>query len=46
MIYNNPPRTGFDLHVETLIKLVETFPQVVAFKEAGDVSSVPIVKRN
>ncbi|WP_166695779.1 dihydrodipicolinate synthase family protein [Bacillus cereus] len=45
MIYNNPPRTGFDLHVETLIKLVEKFPQIVAFKEAGDVSSVPILKK-
>ncbi|MEK4609418.1 dihydrodipicolinate synthase family protein [Bacillus sp. FSL K6-0067] len=45
MIYNNPLRTGFDLHVETLIKLVKRFPQIVALKEAGDKSSVSIVKR-
>lgn len=45
MIYNNPPRTGFDLQSETLIKLVKKFPQVVAFKEAGDKNSVPIIKK-
>ncbi|MGE7887687.1 dihydrodipicolinate synthase family protein [Bacillus cereus] len=45
MIYNNPLRTGFDLHVETLIKLVKSFPQIVALKEAGDKDSVSIVKR-
>ncbi|PEU52776.1 dihydrodipicolinate synthase family protein [Priestia megaterium] len=45
MIYNNPLRTGFNLQVETLITLAKKFPQIVAFKEAGDSSSVPIVKK-
>lgn len=45
MVYNNPPRTGFDLQSETLIKLARKFPQIVAFKEAGDTSSVPIIKK-
>lgn len=44
MIYNNPPRTGFNLQPETLIKLAEKSPQIVAFKEAGDTNSVPIIK--
>ncbi|WP_340640126.1 dihydrodipicolinate synthase family protein [Bacillus atrophaeus] len=45
MIYNNPVRTGFNLQVETLITLAMTFPQIVAFKEAGNSNNVPIVKK-
>ncbi|MEW9577357.1 dihydrodipicolinate synthase family protein [Bacillus toyonensis] len=45
MIYNNPIRTGFNLDVETLVKLVNKLPQIVAFKEAGDSSNVPIIKK-
>jgi 4-hydroxy-tetrahydrodipicolinate synthase len=45
MIYNNPLRTGFNLHVETLLRLVKRFPQIEAFKEAGDSTSVPVVKK-
>ncbi|WP_318588271.1 dihydrodipicolinate synthase family protein [Bacillus thuringiensis] len=44
MIYNNPIRTGFDLAIETLIELVNQFPQIIALKEAGDSSRVPIIK--
>ncbi|MFP3510626.1 dihydrodipicolinate synthase family protein [Peribacillus sp. SIMBA_075] len=46
MIYNNPLRTGFNSQVKKLIRLVKRFPQIVAFKEAGDSTSVPIVKKN
>ncbi|MBJ7897635.1 dihydrodipicolinate synthase family protein [Bacillus atrophaeus] len=45
MVYNNPVRTGFNLQVETLITLAMTFPQIVAFKEAGNSNNVPIVKK-
>ncbi|MED4068925.1 dihydrodipicolinate synthase family protein [Priestia megaterium] len=45
MIYNNPLRTGFDLQPETLVKLAGQFPNIVAFKEAGDTNSVPIIKK-
>jgi 4-hydroxy-tetrahydrodipicolinate synthase len=45
MVYNNPVRTGFNLQVETLITLAKTFPQIVAFKEAGNSNNVPIVKK-
>ncbi|AKL85308.1 DapA [Bacillus atrophaeus UCMB-5137] len=45
MIYNNPVRTGFNLQVETLITIAMTFPQIVAFKEAGNSNNVPIVKK-
>jgi 4-hydroxy-tetrahydrodipicolinate synthase len=44
MIYNNPPRTGFNLTVETLIRLVKSFPQIVALKEAGNPASIKVVK--
>jgi 4-hydroxy-tetrahydrodipicolinate synthase len=45
MVYNNPVRTGFNLQVETLITLGMTFPQIIAFKEAGNSNNVPIVKK-
>ncbi|WP_176585891.1 dihydrodipicolinate synthase family protein [Priestia megaterium] len=45
MIYNNPPRTGFDLQPETLMELTKKFPHIVAFKEAGDTNSVQTIKK-
>ncbi|MED3553907.1 dihydrodipicolinate synthase family protein [Cytobacillus praedii] len=44
MLYNNPPRTGFNLEVETLFRLVNSYPQIVALKEAGDPANVKVVK--
>ncbi|QAA23519.1 dihydrodipicolinate synthase family protein [Sporolactobacillus terrae] len=45
MLYNNPPRTGFDLHLETLFKLIDKNPQIVAFKQAGNPNTVPHIKK-
>ncbi|EOR26022.1 dihydrodipicolinate synthase family protein [Niallia alba] len=45
MLYNNPPRTGFNLELNTLYHLVEKYPQIKALKEAGNPSNAPIVKR-
>lgn len=44
MIYNNPSRTGFDLEIETLKKIVNDFPNVLAYKEAGNPKNVKIIK--
>jgi len=44
MLYNNPPRTGFNLNIETLFRLVKQFPQIIALKEAGDRATVKEVK--
>ncbi|TRZ36286.1 dihydrodipicolinate synthase family protein [Niallia circulans] len=45
MLYNNPPRTGFNLETETLISLTTQFPQIVALKEAGDPADILYVKQ-
>lgn len=45
MLYNNPIRTGFNLELETLLALVEAFPQIVAYKETGDPRNVPAIKK-
>lgn len=39
ILYNNPRRTGFDLQVETMIKILKN-PAVVGVKEAGDMDKV------
>jgi len=44
MLYNNPPRTGFNLNVETLVRLVNDYPQIIALKEAGDPANIRVVK--
>ncbi|GGH15482.1 dihydrodipicolinate synthase family protein [Paenibacillus segetis] len=44
MLYNNPARNGFNLEVETLLRLVHDFPQIVALKEAGDPDHVMTTK--
>ncbi|MCT2346125.1 dihydrodipicolinate synthase family protein [Niallia taxi] len=46
MLYNNPPRTGFTLNMDTLLKLVKQLPQIIALKEAGDRATVKLVKEN
>jgi len=45
MLYNNPPRTGFNLELDTLFKLVEDFPQILALKEAGNPENATLVKK-
>jgi len=45
MLYNNPPRTGFNLELDTLFKLVEDFPQILALKEAGNPENANLVKK-
>lgn len=45
MLYNNPARTGFNLELETLFKLVDDFPQIIALKEAGDPDNALLVKQ-
>jgi 4-hydroxy-tetrahydrodipicolinate synthase len=45
MLYNNPPRTGFNLEIDTLKKLVDNFPNIVAYKEAGNPKNVKIIKK-
>ncbi|WP_312094892.1 dihydrodipicolinate synthase family protein [Niallia sp.] len=44
MLYNNPPRTGFNLDLHTLYDLVERYPQIQALKEAGNPKNAPLVK--
>lgn len=44
MLYNNPSRTGFNLEIETLEKLVNNFPNILAYKEAGNPKNVKIIK--
>lgn len=44
MLYNNPSRTGFNLELNTLYDLVESYPQIQALKEAGNPSNAPLVK--
>lgn len=44
MLYNNPPRNGFSLEVDTLLKLAHDFPQIVALKEAGNPDHVKSTK--
>lgn len=36
MLYNNPPRTGFDLSAESFRQLVLRHPNIAGFKEVGD----------
>lgn len=45
MLYNNPPRTGFNLETETLLSLAGQFPQIMALKEAGDTAEILHVKQ-
>ena len=44
MLYNNPLRTGFNLEPETLIRLVEQQPQIIALKEAGSPEHVKLTQ--
>lgn len=44
MLYNNPLRTGFNLESDTLIRLAEECPTIVALKEAGSPDHVSMVK--
>ncbi|WP_337102691.1 dihydrodipicolinate synthase family protein [Paenibacillus sp. YIM B09110] len=44
MLYNNPIRTGFNLEPDTLIGLVDRFPQIVALKETGDSSQAQRIR--
>lgn len=37
ILYNNPSRTGFDLSPEALHDLLSRHPNILGFKEAGDV---------
>lgn len=43
-LYNNPPRTGFDLLPNTFVKIVKNMPTVQGLKEAGDPDNVNMVK--
>lgn len=36
ILYNNPLRTGFDLKVDTMIQLFNTYDQIFGLKEAGN----------
>lgn len=38
-LYNNPLRTGFDLSVESIVRLAQD-PRVISLKEAGDISKI------
>ena len=40
LLYNNPARTGFDLSINSIIKLMDN-QQISGIKEAGSVSKVP-----
>ncbi|WP_235549063.1 dihydrodipicolinate synthase family protein [Paenibacillus sp. Soil522] len=44
MLYNNPLRTGFNLEMETLFRLVKEFPQIIALKEAGNPDRIKEIK--
>lgn len=44
MLYNNPARTGFNLEPETLLTLVDRFPQITALKETGDPSQAQRIR--
>lgn len=44
LLYNNPLRTGFNLEIDTLIRIVQQYPQVVALKEAGNPDTVNRIK--
>jgi 4-hydroxy-tetrahydrodipicolinate synthase len=44
MLYNNPLRTGFNLDPETLLRLVDQHPQIVALKEAGSPEHVKLTQ--
>lgn len=38
VLYNNPPRTGFDLHTDALHELVTRYPQqIVGIKDVSDI---------
>lgn len=39
ILYNNPRRTGFDVSVDTMLKLLEN-PQIIGVKEAGEMNKV------
>lgn len=43
ILYNNPKRTGFDLELSSLLKLIKTC-NIVGLKEAGDENRVPEFK--
>lgn len=43
ILYNNPRRTGFDLHDDSLFDLAKE-PLVVGLKEAGDIQRIPTIK--
>lgn len=42
LLYNNPMRTGFDVQVETVLKILQ-HPNVVGIKEAGDPNKVQVL---
>ncbi|MGO4542185.1 4-hydroxy-tetrahydrodipicolinate synthase [Paenibacillus sp. 2TAB19] len=44
MLYNNPIRTGFNLEPDTLFRLVDQFPQIIALKETGDLSQAQRIR--
>ncbi|CEJ02076.1 hypothetical protein RMCBS344292_16093 [Rhizopus microsporus] len=43
-LYNNPPRTGFDLEPETFVRIAETVDNVCGIKEAGNPENVNKIK--
>jgi 4-hydroxy-tetrahydrodipicolinate synthase len=45
MLYNNPARTGFNLEIDTLKKMTNNFPNILAYKEAGDPKNVRIIEK-
>ncbi|ORX51225.1 aldolase [Hesseltinella vesiculosa] len=44
-IYNNPPRTGFDLHPSTFVRLAQSLDNVCGVKEAGTPENVKIIQQ-
>lgn len=41
IIYNNPEQTGFDISVESFVRLVAAEPNIIGIKETGDWTRVP-----
>lgn len=45
ILYNNPARTGVDLHINTYCVLLNMFPCIVGIKEAGDPIKIPELRK-
>lgn len=45
LLYNNPSRTGFNLELNTLYRIVEKRPQIKGLKEAGNPDNALILQK-